>query len=117
MMVANLSIQHENVSGFTKPFIKKKGGRFPFANTLGSRQKDPVLYVKGTRKADLDSEESAYEWALRMIRRSLDTTYTFNSSWPEIERLNLDLASLEKIFTTLGWDTAVLNTQQKVKVI
>lgn len=117
MTVANLNVQHENVSSFTKPFIKGEEKWSPFANTLGSRQKDHVLYVNGTRKADLDSGEVTYEWSLRMIRHSLGTTYTFNSSWPEIERLNLDLESLKEIFTTLGWDSAVLNTQQKVKVI
>lgn len=117
MTVANLSVQNENVSSFTKPFIKGEEKWFPFADTLGSRQKDHVLYVNGTRKADLDSGKVAYEWSLRMIRHSLGTTYTFNSSWPEIERLNLDLTPLEEIFKTLGWDTAVLDTQQKVKVI
>lgn len=117
MTVANLSIQNENVSSFTKPFLKGEEKWLPFVNSMGSSQKDHVLYVKGTRMEDLDSGEVTYEWSLRMIRHSLGTNYTFNSSWPEIERLNLDLAPLEKIFKTLGWDTAVLDTQQKVKVI
>lgn len=117
MSVANLSVQNENVSSFTKPYLKGDEKWFPFVNTLGSSKKDHVLYVQGTRKANLKSGEVTYEWSLRMIRHSLGTTYTFNSSWPEIERLNLDLSPLEEIFTTLGWDTAVLDTQQKVKVI
>lgn len=117
MTVANLSVQNENVSSFTKPFLKGEEKWFPFVNTLGSRKKDHVLYVKGTRTVDLDSGEVTYEWSLRMIRHSLGTNYTFNSSWPNVGELNLDLGPLEEIFKTLGWDTAVLDTQQKVKVI
>lgn len=117
MALANLKVQNETISSFTRPYLKYDEKWLPFLKTQGLFKKDHVLYVKGSRKEHLDSGEVTYEWSLRMIRYSLGTTYTFDSGWPEIEKYDLDLAPLKEIFTTLGWDTAVLDTKQKVKVI
>ncbi len=116
MSADELSISDLRVTEVTKAFPKGSKDWFPFKKTQGMFKHDKVVYVVAARKEDLLTGEISYEWTLRLNGGMTAQMRSFNSSWPNIHMLQLDLGPLEEIFETLAWDTSSLRPQEKVKV-